>query len=1406
MRIKTNRLSKKPIIALLFVGVFLFIGGAFAFNTDSFSFNNLFHLGAHVATHTEEFVSPEDWKTCEEVPKTLVTRNDSTHDIYVRLSYDEYWRMQNDLTNLPLTKDGIRLAVINFQNEDDWELHDDGWYYFKESLKPGDSTTSLFKSVTLDCSASFGGDNICRETETGTVCEKPEDRYENAKYHLKITVQTTDEDDGFPEDELCHVTVNPNGGTFRESSELFSKNIRCGTNFDLTSISYDDHEFRDWTLNEQETYTDDNIYVDSDIALTANWLSIIKYNVTVDPNGGSYAGSTTPTSYAVRKDSQFTLGEATREGYFVDYWQVVDGERLASTSFIVTDNITVQPHWEKIVARIERTGKYYNSIMSAESEAIANDTITLLVDTEETVTNSKKVTLDLNNHTVIGSLTNTSTGNITLINGEINNPAGSAVTNDGILTMGINDYNDDGSANIINDNIRLIGTTAGLMQTNDTYQFYFYDGYLEGSLGLVGGYDGAPFYRRTFDDLMIYYFPFVEHLESGDRDYQHVELKNADRAVTKTSVHGDIYYYNFQDNINVSNVTGYTIYAVRDFDASYPITITNGNTISFDISGYTITAADTWTIEGSLNISDSKPEGEDGIIEYAQTIINNGSLNLTNAKLTTINANALLRNNKNLSLTNSTLASSSTGSALEIVVNGTTLVMDNNSYITGSSKYSLYYSATDLVINGGNITSNTSANIPIYLEKNAELNIKGGNIITNNTTASGTAVAVKGANSSSILTVDGGTISSLNSASTYACSTISNGGTVTINGGTIKASCNGAAATIETNATTTINAGDIIAESNRGTARAISGSNKLIVNGGIITATILAENNSSYAYGINGSGGLKQINGGTIIVNSTRGTAYGMSQSGNIEITNGTIKATSMSAASYGVYESYRGSTVTINNGNIEATSNTGTGYGVYISNYLINTSIADGKISGSTYGVRGYSDSTTTIGNDDGEISITSPEIIGGSYALYDGSVNFYVVGIPDGATYHIETIDDVENCWLVQDENYLEVNGVQYNSLIKAFAAANDGDTVKAIASISTESKMPTNPSGKTIIFDLNGQHLNYTQTIVNEGTLIVMDSSADQSGILSNSANYTISNTNTNGTIQLLSGTITNSATDTIQVERGTIQIDGGKVSNTTTSKRAIYGTKIAQSTINITGGIVEAPAKAIEGYSSSYTKVNLTGGKVIAKIQGITSSNITINGGELIVNNTANNNSTIGITNSTTNLISGKITVTTAGTGYVSGFNDGTTTVSGGEVTVTTPSTGAAYGIYSSGSSNTMTGGKITVSSVGGIAYGVLSGSSSTTYNKAGLTMTNGEITAQSETKESYGVHGGSHNISGGKITAGTYGVRTYRATTIGNDDGEISITSPEIIGGSYALYDGSVNFYERWRQCLPGWSN
>ena len=229
MRIKTNRASKKKLfIPILLVGVFLFIGATIAIHSDYSVLDNVFNLSSHVATSIEEFEPPDDWHICEEVPKTLITRNDSNHDIYVRLSYEEYWRSRTDETNLPLIKDGVRLAIINFQNEDDWELKSDGWYYFKQALKPGETTTSLFKSVKLDCSASFGGDNVCTETATGVVCDKPQDEYENAKYHLKITVQTTDEDGGFPEDEICKLTINPNGGIYNDSTDIYTEDVRCG--------------------------------------------------------------------------------------------------------------------------------------------------------------------------------------------------------------------------------------------------------------------------------------------------------------------------------------------------------------------------------------------------------------------------------------------------------------------------------------------------------------------------------------------------------------------------------------------------------------------------------------------------------------------------------------------------------------------------------------------------------------------------------------------------------------------------------------------------------------------------------------------------------------------------------------------------------------------------------------------------------------------------------------------------------------------------------------------------------------------------------------------------------------------------------------------------------------------------
>jgi alternate signal-mediated exported protein len=166
------------------------LGFTFAVNQDRAVMNNTFGIADYTIAYSEEFVSPQTWKTCDETPKTFTVKNEGDREVTVRIKYEEYWRNKTDTEYLQPIKDGVQLVTIVFQNEDDWILKSDGYYYYKESLAPGATTSSYFKAVKLNCDANLGKDNICTKTTNGTVCEKPADEYEGASYHLKITAET----------------------------------------------------------------------------------------------------------------------------------------------------------------------------------------------------------------------------------------------------------------------------------------------------------------------------------------------------------------------------------------------------------------------------------------------------------------------------------------------------------------------------------------------------------------------------------------------------------------------------------------------------------------------------------------------------------------------------------------------------------------------------------------------------------------------------------------------------------------------------------------------------------------------------------------------------------------------------------------------------------------------------------------------------------------------------------------------------------------------------------------------------------------------------------------------------------------------------------------------------------------
>ena len=181
--------NKKNLLIFAFFASFL-ISGTFAVSRDSTLLSNLFHLGYYKTVNFEEFVSPDNWKTCDVTPKTVNVRNESNMKVAVRISYEEFWKAADGETDLPLEKDGVTLAEIVFQNEDDWELRG-GYYYYKADLEPDQTTSSLFEAVKLSCDANLVSDEqVCAKTATGTVCTDPDERYNGAHYHLKVKIET----------------------------------------------------------------------------------------------------------------------------------------------------------------------------------------------------------------------------------------------------------------------------------------------------------------------------------------------------------------------------------------------------------------------------------------------------------------------------------------------------------------------------------------------------------------------------------------------------------------------------------------------------------------------------------------------------------------------------------------------------------------------------------------------------------------------------------------------------------------------------------------------------------------------------------------------------------------------------------------------------------------------------------------------------------------------------------------------------------------------------------------------------------------------------------------------------------------------------------------------------------------
>ena len=412
--------------------------------------------------------------------------------------------------------------------------------------------------------------------------------------------------------------------------------------------------------------------------------------INIDPNGGTYNESEeVQTQFLYFEDELELIPNPTKHASVFDGWEINDPTALiyddqAGTYKIKVGlkDIELKAKWVVDPNAVAKIGnQYYFSIQEAQDNASDGDIIELIKDyTIEdglTTTINKEVTIDLGGYTYTGPLINT--GILTVYNGTISNPNGTGIVNNKTLTMGIN----DGEVDI--EGTRVYGSTVGLEQNG---RFNFYDGNIEGVVAMNGGVHSLPHG----------YHLYTESIEGNDPPTQRAILTgnpaNAVAIIKGTTSDLDQYFFKLTDAISSAALSNKEIDIIRSFNAAYPIEIREEDNIVINMNSYSITTGTTFTVNGALKLYD-KSETK-GSITFAQTIANNGVLNVEDITLLTNQDRNLLTNNGTLNLTKATLQAT-TGYA--VYYNTGDIIMDADSLLT-SNTYALYNNGTLTLSNG----------------------------------------------------------------------------------------------------------------------------------------------------------------------------------------------------------------------------------------------------------------------------------------------------------------------------------------------------------------------------------------------------------------------------------------------------------------------------------------------------------------------------------------------------------------------------------------------------------------------------------------------------------------------------------------------------------------------------------
>ncbi len=379
-------------------------------------------------------------------------------------------------------------------------------------------------------------------------------------------------------------------------------------------------------------------------------------------------------------------------------------------------------------------------------------------------------------------------------------------------------------------------------------------------------------------------------------------------------------------------------------------------------------------------------------------------------------------------------------------------------------------------------------------------------------------------------------------------------------------------------------------------------------------------------------------------------------------------------------------------------------------------------------------------------------------------------------------------------------------YGSFQEAINEASTGNTIKVMGYVYETSTITIPENLIRLKLDFNGHtiHFNWQveRPMINNGELILMNTgeTEDYNQPFSFDMWSPILN---HGTIEVNENVEFRSENDAIE-NHGIVNVKGGHVFGYDADGIVNYGT------INVSGGSVNGYSVGIRNENT----VSITGGEVsgYTALSNCQTCTANLSGtGVIRGNSTAVGNAGTFIANGGT--IKSQYPYNTTGV-----YNTGTVILN--NITIETSTSGRGFNTYGIQNKNTgvitFNSGSLRTYTSGGYGYAV--------ENEGTFNLINGEIEAT--TSQYYGLNAtGIYIKDNGKVTIlngkvkGAY--KAIEATgnytlTIGENDGSVSTTSPEISGtsingigiglsntGTFNFYDGVIKYARGINNCITG---